>query len=120
MVVFIASGDGVKSPAILAFWRTSTSWCRLKKIATGKEEKREPIRAGTEAETGAARDRVQGPGSLDMRGWTASAGIRPTSILRVFWGHVWRVKTVSECAKAEYFYKNASAGQNVALTLFSM
>jgi hypothetical protein len=40
------------------------------------------------------------------------------SDLRVFQRHIRAEKTVSGCAQAEYFYKNASAGQNVALSFF--
>ena len=62
---------------------------------------------------------VQGPGSLDMRGWPASATIRSAFIFGVIQGHILAGKTVSEwinsvseCAESETFLINASVRKN--------
>ena len=47
--------------------------------------------------------RVQRPGSLDMRGWPATAGIRSVFSFGVFQGHILQVKKCVRMPKVKRF-----------------
>ena len=60
---------------------------------------------------------VQGPGSLDMHGWPASAGIQSAFSFGVFQRHILRGKSVSEWPKSEYFSKTLHSGKMTSTLL---